>query len=108
MWRIAFVLIVVSTIASATDYGPALDAAKRAALIQSGAQAEIDKAQKYAEAQGVLVLQKLGIEYEAGAAGYAYRCYRNKAITIPLGSGKKLTLRQDAVEANWSFPFPFY
>lgn len=100
-------ILFYSSALGAPDYGAAIDAAKRSALIQSGVQSRIDQIQHSAESKGTAIVKDLGMDLEVGTAAYLYRCYRDQSLHIPLGNNRTLTLKPNGVDMVYSFPFPW-
>lgn len=98
-----FLISALISAAYADNYGPALDKAKDAALIQTGIQANIDKAKAMGEAQAKKTAYDLGVDKELGVGIVAYKIYKDKAISFPLDKTKHITIHEDRLELKISF-----
>jgi len=87
------------------NYHPAFEAFKNASLIQTGIQARIDELKRSAAVKGQSVLRQLGIGNEFGTMAFAYQCFRDRAVALPMGDGRMLTLREGEVRVDYRFPF---
>lgn len=102
--KLIFPIILIQTTINpcyAIDYSTAFNNAKNAFLIQSGVQDNINKFGQY----GLSQLKYYGLENEFGAVAFSYRVYRDKAGSISLGSGKRLTINLNgatlSLPINW-------
>lgn len=100
---ILLLLLSCASSAKATDYFPALDKAKDAALIQSGVQADIDKLKAYGEAKGKEIAYDLGVEKPMFVGIFAYKVYRDKGVSFPLDKTKRLSIHTDRMELKVNF-----
>lgn len=92
-------LILISmlsaSVSAAGRYDEALSKAKDAALIQSGVQAEADKAKRQLEAYGLFQATRLGVEKPVTAMLYCTKAYVDKAVSFPIDSNKRIRLELD-------------
>jgi hypothetical protein len=98
---------LISTYAIAdVDYGPAIDAAKRAAMIQTGAQSFQDKLGSYAEGRAKYYIDQAGLTPVLEAGGGVWYVYKHREIPIKYHR-VKLTLQPDCakIELNASILF---
>lgn len=94
------VVLPFCAIAKEHDYGPAMSKVQEAAYIQTGAKETAEKAKAY----GLLQAEHLGVAKPLGVTLYCIRTYRDKAVSLPVGAGKRLTLKADR-SANLSIDF---
>lgn len=82
--------------ARAHDYTQALEAARQAAWVQSGADAFLRQLQGYGEDQVKRQVRKSGYEREVGLITVGYLIYRNRQIIIPF-QGKRVSIQADRI-----------
>lgn len=92
MFKWLFILLI-TTNSYAIDYGDALEHSKQAFLIQSGIQDGIQKTGDYFTAQ----VKQAGLGTEMGAGIFAYKMYRDKALTFPISHKTKVTLNLNSI-----------
>ena len=101
-----FIILLFSASISASfaaDYGPALDKAKDAALIQTGIQGNIDKLKSYGEGQAKRYAYNLGVEKELATLIVGYKIYHDKGVSFPVDHTKRLSIHTDRVELKINF-----
>lgn len=95
---LSIILVLTWDSVQAADYGPAIDKAKQAGMIQTGLQAKYDLVTKtYPEKTAIYLGNKLGITKPASFLVGAYGVYQKREITFSLGE-IGCNLKQDRVE----------
>jgi hypothetical protein len=94
-------MILLQSLCNAADidYTVAIDAAKRAAMIQTGAQSYQDKFSSYAQDRANTIVTKAGLTVPVGIIYGSYWLYKNRKI--PLHYSKvKLDIYEDHVQGS--------
>lgn len=97
--RLAMILLLIPSSVFAIEYGPALDAAQKAALIQTGIQDKITLTGDWLKNQVV----EAGLGDPLAAILYCGKTYRDKALSFPVGKQKRIELRRDGVGLTLGF-----
>ena len=101
MSTIGLLMILLQSLCNAADidYTVAIDAAKRAAMIQTGAQSYQDKFSSYAQDRANTIVTKAGLTVPVGIVYGSYWLYKNRKI--PLHYSKvKLDIYQDHIQGS--------